>query len=202
MSEKELLDRITAAQNGDAESISMLLEEYKSMVRALSRPLFLIDGDQDDLIQEGMIGLFKAIQSYDVEKGAGFETFANLCITRQLYSAVKASNRKKNIPLNTYVSLYSVDKEMETGEGNGLFMLDKMVSGLQQSPEDILIEQESVKNTENRLYQSLSKMETQVLDLYLKGLSYQDIAGELQKPSKSIDNALQRIKSKLHKVLG
>ena len=149
-----------------------------------------------------MIGLFKAIQSYDVEKGAGFETFANLCITRQLYSAVKASNRKKNIPLNTYVSLYSVDKEMETGEGNGLFMLDKMVSGLQQSPEDILIEQESVKNTENRLYQSLSKMETQVLDLYLKGLSYQDIAGELQKPSKSIDNALQRIKSKLHKVLG
>ena len=81
-------------------------------------------------------------------------------------------------------------------------MLDKMVSGLQQSPEDILIEQESVKNTENRLYQSLSKMETQVLDLYLKGLSYQDIAGELQKPSKSIDNALQRIKSKLHKVLG
>ena len=90
MSEKELLGKITAAQNGDAESISMLLEEYKSMVRALSRPLFLIDGDQDDLIQEGMIGLFKAIQSYDVEKGAGFETFANLCITRQLYSAVKA----------------------------------------------------------------------------------------------------------------
>ena len=113
--ENEEAKTIKKAQEGDSEAMTCLLEKYKGTVRILARPMFLIDGDKDDLIQEGMIGLFKAIRTYDPEKGASFETFANLCISAQLCSAIKKSNRKKNIPLNSYISIYSKEKREDKG---------------------------------------------------------------------------------------
>lgn len=196
----DVLQIIELAQDGNGDAMAFLMEKYKSMVRALSRPLFLIDGDQDDLIQEGMIGLFKAIQTYDAQKGTAFDTFANLCITSQLYSAVKMSNRKKNIPLNSYVSIYTTDENEETGDSERIFELDKSFAAWQQNPEEIVIGEENAKNIKRKLISRLSKMEIQVLNLFLKGLTYQEIAQQLEKPPKTIDNALQRIKSKLKKI--
>lgn len=196
----DVLQVIELAQDGNGDAMAFLMEKYKSMVRALSRPLFLIDGDQDDLIQEGMIGLFKAIQTYDAQKGTAFDTFANLCITSQLYSAVKMSNRKKNIPLNSYVSIYTTDENEETGDSERIFELDKSFAAWQQNPEEIVIGEENAKNIKRKLISRLSKMEIQVLNLFLKGLTYQEIAQQLEKPPKTIDNALQRIKSKLKKI--
>jgi len=184
------------AQQGDSDAISSLLEKYKSMVRALARPLFLMDGEQDDLVQEGMIGLFKAIQTYDREKGAAFESFANTCIRGQLYTAVKKSNRKKNQPLNSYISLYSVENGEENADKDGNFVIDK-TPDWQNNPERIVVGREYQRDFQKRLYKHLSKMETQVLDLFLRGLTYQEIATRLDKSPKSIDNTLQRIKSKI-----
>lgn len=193
---------IRLAQEGDSDAMAYLLEEYKGMVRALARPLFLMDGDQDDLIQEGMIGLFKAIQTYDSEKKAAFETFANLCISSQLYSAIKMSNRQKNIPLNSYVSLDMPVKQGEENGADGLFGLDQALAAWQKNPEEIVIGQESAKSIEKKLFSRLSKLETQVLELFLQGLSYQEIAQKMDKSPKTIDNALQRIKSKLARLDG
>lgn len=195
--EKELLER---AQQGDSDAISMLLEKYKSMVRALARPLFLMDGEQDDLVQEGMIGLFKAIQTYDRNKGAAFESFANTCIRGQLYTAVKKSNRKKNMPLNSYISLYAVEKGEENTDKDGAFVIDKTIPDWQNNPERIVVGREQQRDVQERLYHHLSKMEVQVLDLFLRGLTYQEIAAKLEKSPKSIDNALQRIKGKIKKL--
>lgn len=196
----DVLQIIELAQSGNGDAIAYLMEEYKSMVRALSRPLFLIDGDQDDLIQEGMIGLFKAIQTYDAKKGTSFDTFANLCISGQLYSAIKISNRKKNMPLNSYISIYSDGEDEETGVPENLYEFDSAFATRQQNPEEIVISQENAKNIKKKLISRLSKMEIQVLDLFLKGLTYQEIAQQLGKSPKTIDNALQRIKSKLKKI--
>ena len=192
------LQIISAAQSGDGEAMTYLLDKYKSMVRVLSRPLFLMDGDQDDLLQEGMIGLFKAIRTYDAEKGTVFETFANLCISSQLYSAVKSSNRQKNIPLNSYISL-DMSNGLEEG-GDNLFGLNRALAVWQQNPEEIVIGEENARNIKRKLYSRLSKMEMQVLSLFLKGLTYQEIAKRLGKSPKAIDNASQRIKSKLMKI--
>ena len=191
---KELLEK---AQRGDGDAMTALLEKYKSMVRALARPLFLIDGEQDDLVQEGMIGLFKAIQTYDGEKGAAFESFANTCIRGQLYTAVKKSNRKKNQPLNTYISLYSVENGDESADQDGGFVIDKTVPDWQNNPERIVVGREYQRDFREKVYRHLSKMEMQVLDLFLQGLTYQEIAARLDKAPKSIDNALQRIKGKI-----
>lgn len=192
------LQIIQAAQSGDGEAMTFLLEKYKSMVRALSRPLFLMDGDKDDLLQEGMIGLFKAIRTYDADRGTVFETFANLCISSQLYSAIKISNRQKNIPLNSYISL-DMSEGFEEG-GDSFFELNRALTVWQQNPEEIVIGEENARNIKRRLYSRLSKMEMQVLSLFLKGLTYQEIAGKLGKSPKAIDNALQRIKTKLLKL--
>lgn len=196
--EMDELQIIQAAQSGDGEAMTYLLEKYKSMVRALSRPLFLMDGDKDDLLQEGMIGLFKAIRTYDADRGTVFETFANLCISSQLYSAIKISNRQKNIPLNSYISLDMSDG-LEEG-GDSFFELNRALTVWQQNPEEIVIGEENARNIKRRLYSRLSKMEMQVLSLFLKGLTYQEIAGKLGKSPKAIDNALQRIKTKLLKL--
>lgn len=197
--EKNEQELIVSAQSGDGEAMAELLERYKSMVRALSRPLFLIDGDQDDLIQEGMIGLYKAIQTYKAERNTTFETFANLCIRSQLHTAIKASNRKKNIPLNSYVPI-DRNQDAVDSESDRVLAVDASFAIRQKSPEDIVIGQENAQNTQRRLFSRLSKMETQVLDLFLKGQTYQEIAQELDKSPKAIDNALQRIKSKLSKL--
>lgn len=196
--EMDELQIIQAAQSGDGEAMTYLLEKYKSMVRALSRPLFLMDGDKDDLLQEGMIGLFKAIRTYDADRGTAFETFANLCISSQLYSAIKISNRQKNIPLNSYISLDMSDGFEEGGDS--FFELNRALTVWQQNPEEIVIGEENARNIKRRLYSRLSKMEMQVLSLFLKGLTYQEIAGKLGKSPKAIDNALQRIKTKLLKL--
>lgn len=196
--EGELIRR---AQEQDHEAIDALMRRYKGIVRKRARSLFMIGGDQDDLMQEGMIGLFKAIQDYDSSKEAIFSTFAELCISRQLYSAVKSSNRKKNIPLNTYVSIYSpvYSEQGETEEGN--FMVDHSLEAAELSPEEILIDRENVQNLREKIETCLSPMERKVFDFYMDGMTYQEIAREMEKEPKSIDNALQRIKTKVNKAL-
>lgn len=198
MEEQKLIER---AQAQDHEAIDSLMKRYKSLVRKRARSLFMTGGDQDDLMQEGMIGLFKAIQDYDKTKEAGFVTFAELCITRQLYSAVKSSNRQKNIPLNTYVSIYSPVYTQENGEQDGNLIVDHSLEAMGMSPEEILIDRENEENLRKRIYECLSKLEREVFSLYLDGMTYQEIAKKLEKEPKSIDNALQRIKSKVNKVL-
>lgn len=194
------LQIIQNAQNGDEEAMTYLMEKYKSMVRVLSRPLFLMDGDKDDLLQEGMIGLFKAVRTYDADRETAFETFANLCISRQLYSAIKLSNRQKNIPLNSYVPIDTAEGEDASNNLERTLLLDRAGSAWQQNPEEIVIGEESARYTKRMLISRLSKMETQVLDLFLKGLTYQEIAEKLGKTPKAIDNALQRIKAKFKKL--
>lgn len=197
--EADELQVILKAQGGDNEAMAYLLEKYKSMVRILSRPLFLMDGDQDDLVQEGMIGLFQAIRSYQPGRDTGFETFANLCISRQLYSAIKRSNRQKNIPLNSYISIDAVEGADEQREIEGISLRGRSLADWQKNPEEIVIGEESAKNIKSELFGRLSKLEQEVLQLFLQGLTYQEIAARLGKSPKTIDNALQRIKGKLKK---
>ena len=196
MEEKEVIGR---AQHGDSEATSFLLEKYKGIVRRLSHPLFLVDGDQDDLLQEGMIGLFKAIQSFDNAKGAGFETYASVCISRHLYTAIEKSNRKKNIPLNSYISIYSLEYPDEMEERDRRYALDKLLADWQKNPEEIVIKKEDTQNVLQNIFQKLSKMEKEVLRLFLKGMTYQEIAKQMDCAPKKIDNALQRIKMKIAK---
>lgn len=192
---------IQRAQAQDYDAMDALMQRYKGIVRKRARSLFIIGGDQDDLMQEGMIGLFKAIQDYDKSKEAVFSTFAELCISRQLYSAVKSSNRKKNIPLNTYVSIYSPAYSEQGEETEGSFMVDHSLEAAELSPEEILIDRENVRSLRRKIEECLSAMEKQVFDLYMEGMTYQKIARHLDKEPKSIDNALQRIKSKVNKAL-
>ena len=182
---------IQRAQAQDYDAMDALMQRYKGIVRKRARSLFIIGGDQDDLMQEGMIGLFKAIQDYDKSKEAVFSTFAELCISRQLYNAVEASNRKKHAPLNSYVSFYAGSEE----EGQSL--LDSLSSGEIGNPEDMIISQENAKQFWKQLRERLSGMEQQVLDEYLSGLNYKQIAQRMGKSPKAIDNALQRIKGKI-----
>jgi RNA polymerase sporulation-specific sigma factor len=198
ISEEELIQR---AKNQDYEAIDFLMHQYKSVVRRRARTLFMIGGDQDDLMQEGMIGLFKAIQDYEPTKDASFATFAELCISRQLYSAIKSSNRQKNIPLNTYISIYSPAFTKENGEQERKFPVNPTLEPVGMSPEEILIEKENVENLREKIYQCLSKLEKKVFALYMDGMTYQEIAKKLDKSPKSIDNALQRIKNKVNKEL-
>lgn len=197
LAEEEILLR---AQNQDNQAIEYLMKKYKGVVRRKARTLFIIGGDQDDLMQEGMIGLFKAIKDYRAGRDTSFSTFADLCIARQMYSAIKSSNRQKNLPLNTYVSLYApaYSENEETEEGN--FMVDVNSLGvLEQSPEEILINKESVESAKDSLMKKLSKMEKAVMELYFQGMTYQEIAAAMKKSPKAIDNALQRIKNKVNK---
>ena len=196
MSEEELICR---AQSQDHAAIDALMRRYKGIVRKRARSLFMIGGDQDDLMQEGMIGLFKAIQDYDSSKETVFSTFAELCISRQLYSAVKSSNRKKNIPLNTYVSIYSPAEQDGAEDGN--FMVDHSLEAAELSPEEILIDRENVENLCKQIETVLSPLEKKVFDLYMDGMTYQEIAKQMEKEPKSIDNALQRIKTKVNKAM-
>lgn len=189
---------INIINSGDKEALDFLLDKYKNLVRKNARALFLIGGDNDDLIQEGMIGLYKAIRDFNLNRENTFFGFANLCISRQIYSAIKASRRKKHAPLNTYISLYSpafsdYDKEVS--------LVDVIYSNTEQNPEEMLIDKENVNSIELELGKKLSELEKKVLDLYLKGIGYTQIAEILKKEPKSIDNALQRIKSKLNFVL-
>ena len=189
-------DIINLAQKRENAAMEYLLEKYKPLVRQKTRKLFLIDGDKDDLIQEGMIGLFKAVRDYQVGKDAAFRTFADLCISRQLYSAIKKSNRLKNQPLNSYVSIYS-DEFSDADELAGDRTVISSGSDNIANPEAIMIDRENAIDMQNKMFDKLSKMEREVLKRYLDGMTYQEIAADMEKSPKSIDNALQRIKGKI-----
>ena len=189
-------DIINLAQKRENAAMEYLLEKYKPLVRQKTRKLFLIDGDKDDLIQEGMIGLFKAVRDYQVGKDAAFRTFADLCISRQLYSAIKKSNRLKNQPLNSYVSIYS-DEFSDADELAGDRTVISSGSDNIANPEAIMIDRENAIDMQNKMFDNLSKMEREVLKRYLEGMTYQEIAADMEKSPKSIDNALQRIKGKI-----
>ena len=189
-------DTINLAQKRENAAMEYLLEKYKPLVRQKTRKLFLIDGDKDDLIQEGMIGLFKAVRDYQVGKDAAFRTFADLCISRQLYSAIKKSNRLKNQPLNSYVSIYS-DEFSDADELAGDRTVISSGSDNIANPEAIMIDRENAIDMQNKMFDKLSKMEREVLKRYLEGMTYQEIAADMEKSPKSIDNALQRIKGKI-----
>ena len=180
------------AKQDNALAIEMLVNRYKSFVMMRSKTYFLCGADRDDVIQEGMIGLFKAIRSFKAERGVSFKTFAELCITRQIISAVKTSTRQKHAPLNTYVSL-------DRGEGSVNLERDAFKSG--NDPEQIMIEKENMVGIEGQIDKALSRFEARVLMHYLNGMSYGKIAVYMGKDPKSIDNALQRIKRKLERFL-
>ena len=177
------------------------MNKYKNLVRRKARSMYILGADGDDLIQEGMIGLFKALRDYDSGRDASFLTFADLCVSRQMYTAVQASKRQKHIPLNTYVSLYgSVGTNRDGEEEESLVNVLSDVAGT--NPEDVVIDRENVIQLEQTIERELSGFEKQVLDLYLTGMSYQQIAKVLGRDDKSTDNALQRIKTKLRRAIG
>lgn len=187
---------IGALRGGDRRIMDYILNKYKPLVLRKANAMYLIGGDTDDLIQEGMIGLFKAIRDYREDKETSFFHFAELCINRQLYSAVEASNRKKHAPLNSYVSFYSRNGE----EGKPL--AETLPTDVMDDPEQLMIDQESVRLFLERARDSLSLMERTVLDESLAGLNYRQIAEKLGKSPKAIDNALSRIKAKIRQVQG
>ena len=186
-SDEELIEKL---REGNAEIADYIMEKYKPLVRKKTNAMYLIGGETEDLIQEGMIGLFKAVRDFNPGKEASFFTFAEVCISRQLYSALEASNRKKHIPLNTYVSFSNQD------ESDGVH-LEQIVTEQTASPEQILIEQEHKEEFFAKLEQKLSPMERKVLYLYLEGSNYTEIAYIMGKTPKSIDNSLQRIRGKV-----
>lgn len=198
LKDEDIVNRI---QIGDQPAIDYLLEKYKYLVRSKAKALFLIGGDKDDLIQEGMIGLYKAIRDYQSNKDNSFFNFADLCISRQIYSAIKASNRKKNIPLNTYISLYTpaYGDNSDTEEKEAL--VDIIHQKFVSNPEELVIDKENTSMIEYELVRRLSDLEKQVLNLYMQDLKYIQIAEVLGKEPKTIDNALTRIKTKLNQVL-
>ena len=174
LTDEELIRRLRMGETG---IINYLMEKYKNLVRKEANAMYLLGGETDDLIQE-----------------ASFFSFARLCVTRQLYSAIEASNRKKHSPLNSYISLY----EREDGEGS---LIDTMESGHETNPEELLVSQEHAKSLEERLEKDLSELERRVLYLHLMGTDYKTIAKLLDRSPKTIDNALQRIKGKMQKIL-
>ena len=185
-SDEELIEKL---RQGEDDITDYILEKYKPLVRKKTIAMYLIGGETEDLIQEGMIGLFKAIRDYKPDKDASFYHFAELCINRQLYSALEASNRKKHQPLNSYISL----SEQEHPDAVAAELLVDKESG----PEQTVIEQEVWEEYKKRLAQNLSRMENQVLQYYLEGNHYIQIAEMMGKSPKSIDNALQRIRQKI-----
>lgn len=182
---------IRLLRNDYTDITEYLLKKYAPLVKKSIRTLYLIGADTEDLSQEGMIGLFKAIQNYDTTSSASFYSFAKLCIDRQIYDAIKASNRKKHSPLNSYISFYTKVNEEETE------LIENLEAGNESNPEYVVLNRESNSLFESNLEASLSKLEQEVLHQYLAGSSYSDIAASLHKPVKSIDNAIQRIRSKV-----
>ncbi|MCM1044698.1 MAG: RNA polymerase sporulation sigma factor SigH [Candidatus Gastranaerophilales bacterium] len=195
-SDEELILRL---RDGESAVMDYICDKYKDLVRVKAKSMFILGGDNEDLIQEGMIGLFKAVRDYDSGRDASFHTFADLCISRQMYTAVQASKRQKHIPLNTYVSLYGDSAlQEESGQRN---LLESLVNQAELSPEDLFLDKERVKYLEDKIENELSAFEKQVLELYMTGMSYSQIAKVLGRDEKSTDNALQRLKGKIKKML-
>ena len=177
------------ANTSDAEEA--LVSKYAWLVRACARPYFLAGGDSEDLIQEGMLGLLSAIRTYNPDKGAKFTTYAEFCIRRRIYSAIKLASGNKHTPLNSYISLES--SQFDESDAQSAYFL--------RAPEDRIIAREQAGEVEKLLYGALSRFESGVLELYLDGMSYKDMAAKLGKSDKSVDNAVQRIRKKLSQIL-
>jgi len=184
-------------REGDQEALTFLIQKYRNFVKAKSRSYFLIGADREDIIQEGMIGLYKAIRDYKEDKLSSFKAFAELCITRQIITAIKTATRQKHIPLNSYVSL---DKPIYDEESDRT-LLDVLTETKNMDPEELVINQEENVDIELKMSELLSDLERKVLSLYLDGRSYQEISEELNRHVKSIDNALQRVKRKLERYM-
>lgn len=194
----ELIDRL---RRGEESIMDYICDKYKNLVRCKAKSMFILGADSDDLIQEGMIGLFKAVRDYDMGRDASFYTFAELCISRQMYTAVQASKRQKHQPLNTYVSL---DTGNSSGDGDGkegLNLGELLADRAELSPEELFLDKERVAYLEKTIEEELSEFERQVLDLYMTGMSYTQIAKVLGRDEKATDNALQRLKAKIRKIL-
>lgn len=196
LSDEELIDRL---RGGETAIMDYICDKYKNLVRSKAKSMFILGGDNEDLIQEGMIGLFKAVRDYDMGRDASFLTFADLCISRQMYTAVQASKRQKHIPLNTYVSLYSDGAEQEDkGEKK---LLEALENRTELNPEEAFLDKERVAYLEKVIEDELSPFEKQVLDLYMTKMPTAQIAKVLGREEKSTDNALQRLKAKIRKLL-
>ena len=196
MTDEQLIGEL---RGGDQGVMDFVMVKYKSMVRKKARAMYLLGGENEDLIQEGMIGLIKAVRDYNPEQGASFQSFAELCVSRQMYSAIEASKRKKHLPLNSYVSLY------ETGDAEGndkkTPLIDMIEPVRENDPETLYFSREYTEAFVEQLKEQLSPLENHVLYLHLVGTDYRTIAEILEKSPKSIDNALQRIRTKAGKML-
>ncbi len=199
MNYTELSDEaiVKLARSGDRIADEILYDRYKNVVRMKAHPYFLVGADREDLVQEGMIGFFKASRDYEDSHGASFRSFAELCITRQIITAIKTATRKKHMPLNTYVSIYKKVNE-EEGERS---LLDTASQLQVDSPEDSFIVKESMNTLLEKLNDVLSPLEKDTLTLFLEGNSYIEIAEKLGRSTKTVDNSLQRIKKKVEKLL-
>ena len=191
LADEQIIEQI---KQGDEEALSYILEKYKNLVNIKVSKYFMIGAEKEDIAQEGMIGLFKAIKSYDSEKQNSFKSFANICIERQLITAIKSSNRLKHIPLNSYLSLNTA--AYDNSEDDSVELIDTFNSNTIEDPLETIMKQEYYNEVETAVNKNLSKFEKQVLDRYLKGESYVKIAEKLDSPVKSIDNAIQRIRKK------
>ncbi|WP_042278192.1 RNA polymerase sporulation sigma factor SigH [[Clostridium] dakarense] len=196
-SQQDEYDLVLKASKGDKIALEYIIKKYKNFVKAKAKSYFLIGADKEDIIQEGMIGLYKAVRDFDGNKTNSFKCFAEICITRQIITAIKTATRQKHIPLNSYVSLNKpiYDEESERT------LLDIIATSMVTDPEELIISKEELKRIESKINELLSELEQEVLELYLNGKSYQYIADRLERDVKSIDNALQRVKRKLEKHL-
>ncbi len=192
----ELIDRL---RQGETAIIDYICDKYKNMVRSKAKSMFILGADTEDLIQEGMIGLFKAVRDYDMGRDASFFTFAELCVSRQMYTAVQASKRQKHLPLNTYVSLD--DNSGSYDDREGISLAELLSNRVELSPEELFLDKERVSYLEKQIDKELSEFEKQVMDLYITGMSYSQIAKVLGRDEKATDNALQRLKAKVKKML-
>ena len=193
MTDEQLIRRL---RGGDRAIIDYLMEKYKGMVRKEAKAMYLLGGESDDLIQEGMIGLFKAVQNYDADQESSFYSFAKLCVTWQIYCAIVASRGKKICPFISYVSLYENENDEENTN-----LLDTIEAGKESNPEQAFLSKENARRLEKELGENLSDLEKRVLYLHLLGTDYRTIAELLDKSPKTVDNAIQRIKAKTEKIL-
>jgi len=188
---------VSLAKDGNTVALEYLISKYKNFVRSKARTYFLIGADREDIIQEGMIGLYKAIRDYRYDRQASFRAFAEICVTRQIITAIKTATRQKHMPLNSYVSLNKPVYEEESERT----LSDVLTQGKAGNPEELFIDQEDYLDIESTMQRILSPLEQEVVNLYLEGKSYVEIAQHLDRQVKSVDNALQRVKRKLEQYL-
>ena len=196
MADEQLIRKL---REGETAITDFIVDKYKAVVKKKAKAMYLLGGENDDLIQEGMIGLFKAVRDFDLNQEMSFASFADLCISRQMYTAIKLSQRQKHIPLNSYVSLYEVGNDNE--DANQTPLIDQLQNVKDNNPEDLFLDKEYFRTMELELKQKLSDFESRVLHLHLMGEDYRTIAQLLDRSPKSIDNALQRIKQKVFDIL-